>query len=78
MEGIVRTLKHELEERLQWKLDVHHPVFSWLVEHAADLLTKFQTGEDGLTPFERLRRKAYRGDFCTKVWHRVPGKLKGE
>ena len=80
VEGIVRTLKHELEERLQWKLDVHHPVFSWLVEHAADLLTKFQTGEDGLTPFERLRRKEYRGealDFCAKVWHRVPGKLKG-
>ena len=38
------------------KLEVEHPLFSWLVEHCADLITKYQVGkEDGLTPHQRLK-----------------------
>ena len=38
-------------------MDVHHPVFAWLVEHAADLVTKALEGEDGETAWERTRGK---------------------
>ena len=55
VEGIVRTLKFGLEENIGQKVPVTHPIFLWLVERAADLLTKFQTFE-GATPYERLKK----------------------
>ena len=76
----MRSMKCHLEERLQAKVSVHTPVFAWLVELCADWLTKFNRGEDGLTPIERLKGRSYRGevlDFGTKVWHKVPGKTQG-
>ena len=35
-------------------LDVHYPLFAWLVEHSADVLTKCSVGSDGRTPYERI------------------------
>ena len=80
LEGLVRTLKFALEDRLQEKIDVSDMIFYWLVEHAADLLTKFQRGKDGATPWERLKMKAYKGEtyeFGSLVHHHVPGKTRG-
>ena len=80
LEGILRTHKFALEERLQVKVDTGHPIFGWLVEHSVDLVTKFQVGEDGLTAYQRLKKRPYNGevlDFGTRVWHRVPGKPRG-
>ena len=42
-------MKLALENALNFELDVHHPVFSWLVQHAADVITKCAVGRDGRT-----------------------------
>ena len=78
--GIVRTMKLNLEHRLHECIEVDHPIFYWLVEHAADVSTKFQKGVDGKTAYERLKDKPYRGEileFGCQVHHRVPGKTQG-
>ena len=41
LEGIVRTLKFALEDRIGRRIGVSEPLFAWLVEHGADLLTKY-------------------------------------
>ena len=51
----VRVLRRGLEQRLGLKLSGKHPVTSWLVEHAADLLSRYQVGDDGRTGYERLK-----------------------
>ena len=53
VEGMVRTMKLNLEHRLHECIEVDHPIFYWLVEHAADVSTKFQKGVDGKTAYER-------------------------
>ena len=77
MEGMVRTIKFATEERLQKKIQVDEPLFYWFVEHAADLIIKFQRGRDGRTAYERLKRKPFKSDiqeFGSMVHHHVPGK----
>ena len=47
VEEMARVLKLDLEHRLTTRLEVTHPVFAWLVEHAVDLHNKFFVGLDG-------------------------------
>ena len=80
VEGMVRTVKFCLEAKLGIKIETTDPVFYWLVEHCADLVTKFSIGRDGMTPYERLKHKAYKGEmyeFGSLVLHAVPGKPQG-
>ena len=39
LKGQIRTLKLGLEQRIQKRIPEEHPVMTWLVEHAAWLLT---------------------------------------
>ena len=76
----VRVLKLAMEENFKVKLDVQHPAFTWLVELAADVLTKTEVGLDGRTPWERLKSRPYSGlvmEFGTQVLYRVPCKPVG-
>lgn len=80
MEGQVRTLKIATEKNLGVLVDVHSPVFAWLVEHAADILTKCAVGGDGRTPYERIKQKKYHGEmmeFASMVMVELQGKLQG-
>ena len=80
IECIVRTHKLALEKKLQKRVPSTHPVMTWLVEHAADILNKFQVGVDGRTAYERSRGKKYKGEmyhFGRKVFHMHPGKHSG-
>ena len=61
VEGMVRTLKFALEENLQIKVSTEMPIFAWLIEHAADLCTKYSVGVDGLSAYERLKKKPCEG-----------------
>lgn len=54
VEKQIRVLKIALERNLGKNISVSHPCFPWLVEHSADVLTKFQVGRDGMTAWERL------------------------
>ena len=49
VEDQTRTLKSALEEHIGWEIPVDHPLFGWILHHAAFLLTKFHVGNDGLT-----------------------------
>ena len=80
VEEQVRTMKLALEASIGEELDVHHPVFAWLVEHAADILVKCAVGRDGRTPFERIKGKRYHGlmlEFGCSVRVKYQGKLQG-
>ena len=57
----MRTLKLAVEAWLGSELDVHHLMFAWMVEHAADILTKCSLGADGRTPYERIKGKRHHG-----------------
>ena len=58
--GQIRTLRACTEDRIGRKIPVDHSVFSWLVEHAAWLLTIRQQQSDGITPYTRLRGSTFR------------------
>ena len=75
-EGMTRTMKLALEERLKVKIPSIHPIMTWLVQHGADTLTKFVVGSDGRTGYERAKGKTYKGEcveFGSCVFHRIPG-----
>ena len=61
-------------------INVHTPLFEWLVEHSADVLTKCAVGGYGRTPYERLKAKKYHGqmvEFASMVMVKLQGKLQG-
>ena len=55
----VRVLRAGLQARLESVLKGNHPVTTWLIQHAADCLNKYQMGEDGKTAYERLKGKPF-------------------
>ena len=69
----VRVLRRGLEQRLGVRLSGKHPVTAWLVEHAADLLSKYQIGDDGKTGYERWKGKRFQQEeveFGEKIHYR--------
>ena len=80
IEGMVRTMKLALEERIGVPIPSTHAIMTWMVEHAAETLNRFLVGSDGRTPYERMKGKRYRGEvfeFGRRVRHRHPGKVEG-
>jgi len=59
VEGLVRTHKLELEAKLGSKISVESPVFTWLVEHCADLHNKYHVFADGKTSYEIVKGRRY-------------------
>ena len=51
----------ELEDRLNAKIPADHPILTWLVQHAADVVTKLEVKESGRTAYEAMRGRPYRG-----------------
>ena len=70
VKGMLRTLKMGLEERMERKVPDDHPVMTWLVEHAAWILTTRPQGEDGKTAFQRIRGRPF---LKRGVWSSVRG-----
>ena len=79
-EGLVRTMKVALEDHIEPKVSVVMPIFTWLVSHVADILSKFSIGNDGRSPYHRIKGKKYGGtmvEFGSCVMYRIPGKVEG-
>ena len=55
--GQVRVMKCAIEARIGEDIPQDAPMWGWIVEHAAELLTSFEVGKDGRTAYERLRGK---------------------
>ena len=51
----VRVIRSALEERWGVKLVGEHPIFTWMAEYAAVLLSRIEVGQDGKTSYERPR-----------------------
>ena len=71
----VRVLRAGLQARLGMVLKGNHPVTTWLIQHAADCLNKYQVGEDGKTAYERQRGRKCRTEvlpFGERVHYRRP------
>ena len=76
----VRVLKLATEINMGQKIPVDHPAFAWMVEHAADVVTKAEVGTDGLTAWERLKTRPHSGvmfEFGARVLYRVAHKPVG-
>ena len=64
VQGLVRTLKSCLEERMNIKLPTTHAAMWWLVRHAAWLLLVRVRGRDGRTAYERSRGRPFNKRFA--------------
>ena len=55
--GMIRTIIGHIERDAKYRVEVTDNIFSWVAEHAGNLITHFRIGADGLTPYQRLRGK---------------------
>ena len=81
VEDMLRTYKAALETRIQAKVDVHSPVFHWLLEHVSSIHNRVVCNEDGRTPFETIHGQRWRGkmvEFGEMVHYFVPKKLRAK
>jgi hypothetical protein len=76
----VRVMRSALRHRVGRVFSAGHPVTMWLVEHAADVMTKYQVGKDGKTAYERIKGKAYKKEMVEfgEVVHYRLGKRIGK
>ena len=74
LKGHLRTLKLGLERNIGKKLPEFHPLFTWLVEHAAWLLTTRKAGDDGQSAYQRMRGRPF-GKKLVEFGERVLYKL---
>ncbi len=78
--GHIRTLKSNLEEELRVKVKQSDAIMTWMVNHAAMTITRYQIGRDGRTAYERVKGKACSKtmvQFAEKILYKVPYR-KGE
>ena len=57
VEGMIRTWKLYIEEKLGQTLDNQHILLPWLIQHAGTLITRYKIGKDGKTAYQRLKGK---------------------
>ena len=58
VQGMIRTIRSDIEGRWVVKVDATHSIWLWIAEHAGFLLTRFEVGRDGKTAYERLKGKS--------------------
>ena len=51
------VLKHELEKGIGHTIPEQSIVVAWMAKWAAELISKYSPGDDGRTPYERIRRE---------------------
>ena len=68
--------KLALEAGIGCRLLLKHPAVVWLIRHVAWLITRYNTGRDGCSPFRRIFGKPYNGSIC-KFGEQVHYKLSG-
>ena len=74
--GIFVANKLALEAGIGCRLLLKHPAIVWLIRHAAWLITRYNAGRDGCSPFRRIFGKPYNESIC-KFGEQVHYKLSG-
>ena len=59
LQGMARTLKSALEGHYGAILTSRHPVLVWMTDYTGTLLSRFNRGPDGRTPYERSTGKKW-------------------
>ena len=75
--GMFRTLRLCLEARIDKKIPVNHALIPWLLEHTCTVLNIRSRGEDGLTPWFRIKGRnfmQYILGFGEAVLYKLPTK----
>ena len=57
----IRTMKLCLERRIGKHIPPRHPIMTWLAPHAASIVRYRVRGQDGQTPYERIRLRPFNG-----------------
>ena len=73
-QGQVRTIKLYVEEKIKTKIDVRSNLWYWLVEHSADIFSRYKVGLDGVTPYKRINGResiAPIASFGEKVYYHI-------
>ena len=70
IKGLLRVHALALERKLGHRVPSRHPLMAWLVEHVADISTKYMRGIDGRTAYERLFGKQVHEE-CLEFGERV-------
>ena len=81
IEDLLRTYKSALETNIGTRIPVDHPVFAWMVEHAASIHNRLICTEDGNTPYQSLHGQRYRGklvEFGEQVFYFIPKALRSK
>ena len=60
VKGVARSVRVALGELYQEDIGSKHPVLPWLVAYAGGQITRGQIGDDGLTPHQSLKGRAFR------------------
>ena len=68
--------KLALEARIGCRLLLKHPAIVWLIRHVAWLMTRYNIGRDGWSPFRRIFGRPCDGSIC-KFGGQVHYKLSG-
>ena len=55
--GMFRTQRSSLETQIGMIIPVRHPLMTWLTKWSAEVLTWTLRGQDGITPYQRIRGK---------------------
>ena len=73
LEGQIRALRLDVEDRFGSIVGVTHQCVPWLVRHATWLLNRFQRRQNGATAFENLKGESYKkplmhfGERCHRL-----------
>ena len=51
----IRTIRHHVEQHAGVKIPEQSPIMAWMVRWAAELISKYSRGDDGKSPYERIR-----------------------
>ena len=62
VQGMIRTIRSDIEGRWGVKVDATHSIWPWIAEHAGFLLTSLRAGRDGKTAYERLKSKSAKSE----------------
>lgn len=77
VKGLIRTLRHAVENTYGTKVPVDHPVMVWMAPHAAAIINRTKKGTDGKTAWELRKGRPYRKalvPFAEKVLFLPAGK----
>ncbi len=72
-----RCLRMDLEDRLGRSIPVNHPILAWLLRHVAFLQNILVKGDDGLTPWARVKGRPFAlrlTGFGERVFWKLPSK----